>query len=91
MSVALFPPLLFEIGDFTVWVKARNAFLIQGFLPSDAAKVRIYSEKQELFVSFFYKTAEDNANALRYSFLGSKGTAIIITVKVNKKKQTEHA
>ena len=39
MSVALFPPLLFEIGDFTVWVKARNAFLIQGFLPSDAAKV----------------------------------------------------
>ena len=70
MSVALFPPFSIEIGDFVTWVKARNAFLIQGFLPSDAAKVRIYSEKQELFVSFFYKTAEDNANALRYSFLG---------------------
>ena len=91
MSVALFPPLSIEIGDFDFRVKARNAFLTRGFLPSDAAKVRIYSEKQELFVSFFYKTAEDNANALRYSFLRSKETAIRLIVKVNKKKQTEHA
>ncbi len=31
-------PLL-EIGDFDIRDKARNAFLTQGFLPSDAAKV----------------------------------------------------
>ena len=49
MSVALFPPLLFEIGDFTVWVKARNAFLIQGFLPSDAAKI-VQGEQEAKFI-----------------------------------------
>ena len=37
-EVALSSSLCFEIGDFDV-VKARNAFLIQGFLPSDVAKI----------------------------------------------------
>ena len=70
MSVALFLPSVIEIFQISIFrIKARNAFLTRGFLPSDAAKVRIYSEKQELFVSFFYKTAEDNADAQRYSFL----------------------
>ena len=32
-------PLLIEIGDFVNRDKARNAFLTQGFLPSDAAKI----------------------------------------------------
>ena len=39
MSVALSSSLCFEIGDFGLWDKARNAFLTQGFLPSGFAKL----------------------------------------------------
>ena len=39
MSVALSSTPLLEIGDFDFRVKARNAFLTQGFLPSDVAKL----------------------------------------------------
>ena len=46
MSAALFPPFSIEIGDFVTWVKARNAFLIRGFLPSDAANLVIKIQNQ---------------------------------------------
>ena len=70
MSVALFPPFSIEIGDFVTWVKARNAFLTRGFLPSDAAKLVILFLIQYKYVI----NLQNNANALRYSFLGSKET-----------------
>ncbi len=56
MSVALFSPLFLEIGDFTLWVKARNAFLTRGFLPSGDAKLVIKSKKQEIYVTFLLIT-----------------------------------
>ena len=61
MSVALFPPLLLEIGDFVIWVKARNAFLTQGFLPSDMAKVLKIFNSQKGSSLFFSK---DKINVL---------------------------
>ena len=44
-------PLL-EIGDFVIWVKARNAFLTQGFLPSDAGKISANRMKKQVFLNF---------------------------------------
>ena len=41
-------PLL-EIGDFDIRDKARNAFLTQGFLPSDAAKI-VQGEQEAKFI-----------------------------------------
>ena len=45
-------PLLFKIGEFTVWVKTRNAFLNRGFLPSDDAKLVQGERKSKLFAFF---------------------------------------
>ena len=42
-------PSLFEIGDFAVKDKARNAFLAGGFLPVSAAKLRKRIETCKLF------------------------------------------
>ena len=39
MSASLSSPLFVEIGDFDFRVKARNAFLTRGFLPSGVTKV----------------------------------------------------
>ena len=73
MSVALSSSLSFEIGDFDLRDKARNAFLTQGFLPSDVTKVGINSEEPSATCYFLYqKTRKDNADAPRYSFLGYK-------------------
>ena len=73
MSVALSSSLCFEIGDFGLWDKARNAFLTQGFLPSDVTKVGINSEEPSATCYFLYqKTRKDNADAPRYSFLRCK-------------------
>ena len=42
MSVALFLSSVFEIFQISIFrIKARNAFLNRGFLPSDAAKLVI--------------------------------------------------
>ena len=49
MSVALSSSLCFEIGDFVNRDKARNAFLTQGFLPSDAAKI-VQGEQEAKFI-----------------------------------------
>ena len=65
MSVALFPPLLLEIGDFVIWVKARNAFLTQGFLPSDATKVVNKIDNQVMHITFFSERQEKTMRALR--------------------------
>ncbi len=50
MSASLSSPLFVEIGDFDFRVKARNAFLTRGFLPSGSAKVVNASENTK-FIS----------------------------------------
>ena len=45
-------PLLFKIGEFTVWVKTRNAFLNRGFLPSDDTKL-VQGERKSKFICIF--------------------------------------
>ena len=63
MSVALFPPFSIEIGDFVTWVKARNAFLIQGFLPSDAAKIVQGERKSKFYLDFPSRSLNSSCGA----------------------------
>ena len=50
MSVALFLPSVIEIFQISIFrIKARNAFLTQGFLPSDAAKI-VQGEQEAKFI-----------------------------------------
>ena len=55
MSVALSSSLYCEIGDFDIRDKARNAFLTQGFLPSDMTKVLKIFNSQKGSSLFFSK------------------------------------
>ena len=62
-------PLLLKFSRFRCTGKSKKRILDRGFLPSDVAKVLKIFNSQKGSSLFFSKDKNDNADALRYSFL----------------------
>ena len=60
-------PFCWNFGDFDFRVKARNAFLTRGFLPSDAAKI-VQAERNIKFIWIFLRRSLSSSCGARLKY-----------------------